>query len=135
MQFKGQWVPWPKEERDALKEKIQLHLSLNNNNRTHAAKSLGVHVRFLYKLMKEKFIEVDWEKEFPPQKPNIFFAQSSQKRCINMKKALKAKSMQNLAILSPRVKCLKKIGLSNYRISNLIKSSTKTVANCLKYES
>lgn len=134
MQFKGQWVPWPKEERDALKEKIKLHLSLNNNNRTYAAKSLGIHVRFLYKLMNEKFIEVNWNKEFPPKKPNIAFAQSSQKRCVNLKKAWQAKSKQHIAILSPRVKCLKKIGLSNYNISTLIKCSTKTVANCLKYE-
>jgi hypothetical protein len=29
--------------------------------------------------MKQKFVEVEWDKEFPPQKPNISFAQSSQK--------------------------------------------------------
>jgi hypothetical protein len=134
MQFKGHWIPWPKEEREALKEKVQLHLSLNNNNRTYAAKSLGIHVRYLHKLMKQKFVEVDWDKDFPRQKPNISFAQSSQKRCVNIKKAWEAKSKQHIAILSPRVKCLKKIGLSNQHISTLIKSSVKTVANCLKYE-
>jgi len=134
MQFKGHWVPWPKEEREALKEKIQLHLSLNDNNRTYAAKSLGIHVRYLHTLMKQKFVEVDWDKEFPPQKPNISFAQSSQKRYINMKKAFEAKSRKNLEILSPRIKCLKKIGLNNQRISHLVRCCTKTVANCLKYE-
>jgi len=86
MKFKGHWMPWPKEERNALKEKIQLHLSLNDNNRTYAAKSLGINVRYLYKLMNEKFVEVDWNKDFPPLKPKIYYAHTAiMKRSANMK--------------------------------------------------
>lgn len=135
MQFKGHWIPWPKEERDALKEKIQLHLSLNNNNRTHAAKSMGIHVRFLHKLMKDKFVEVDWGKDFPPLKPQISHAQSATaKRSASIKKAWSKKSQQHTALLSPQIKCLKKIGLSNLKISKMIKCSPKTVIKCLNYE-
>lgn len=136
MQFKGHWIPWPKEEREALKEKIQLHLSLNDNNRTYAAKSLGIHIRYLHKLMKQKFVEVDWDKDFPPSKPRISYAQSATaKRSASIKKAWARKSQQHTALLSPQIKCLKKTGLSNVKISNIIKCSPKTVAKCLKYES
>lgn len=62
----GKWVAWPKAEREALKDKIKINLKLYNNNRTLTAKALGFATsRPLRRLMRDKFPEVDWNKEYP----------------------------------------------------------------------
>lgn len=66
MKYEGGWRPWPKAEREALKEKIIYNFKLNKNSRIKTAKALGfTSSRALKKLLDEKFIEINWAKEFP----------------------------------------------------------------------
>ena len=134
MLWKGKWIEWPKAEREALKEKIQLHLSLNNNNRTEAAKSMGFKLRYLYKLMEKKFVEVDWSKEFPPPRPR-FHLSSVYKgvRVAKMKATLRKKSQARIARLAPQVIEMRSKGASIHKIRSTFKLDYKTVKQCLNY--
>ena len=78
MKFEGgKYVSWPPRERNALKDKIILSLKGNKNNRTHAAKELGISPKCLHRLMSEKFIEVDWRKDYPPPKMGFGYLDSA----------------------------------------------------------
>lgn len=66
MLYNGKWYPWPKQEREALKEKIILNFKSNGNSRVKTSKALGFSsCRPLKKLLDEKFTEIDWSKDFP----------------------------------------------------------------------
>lgn len=130
----AKWVPWPKEERESLKEKIKLHLSLNNNNRTYAAKSLGVHVRTLLRWMSQKFIDVNWQKDFPPPKPVINLSNADKiKRDNKSRETNKLKSKIFIANLAPKVLALKAKGFSKSKIHKTLGCSYGTVSKCIKF--
>ena len=134
MLWRGKWVEWPKEEREALKEKIQLHLSLNGNNRTDAANSMGINLRYLYKLMEKKFVEIDWRKEFPAPKPRIITSSDSLKRRVaNMKSTWKKKAEARIARLSPQVVKMRSQGASYHKIRSTVKINYATLKKCLNY--
>lgn len=134
MLWKGKWIEWPKEEREALKEKIQLHLSLNNNSRTEAAKSMGIQRRYLYKLMEKKFVEINWPKKFPPPKAQLHLplANKSQ-RVAKMKATWQKKSEARIARLSQQVVEMRSKGFSYHKIRTELKCNYKTVKQCLNY--
>lgn len=134
MLWRGKWVEWPKEEREALKEKIQLHLSLNGNSRTEAAKSMGIQLRYLYKLMERKFVEVDWSKEFPPPRPRFHLPLVDETgRVAKMKATLLKKSQARIARLAPQVIEMRSKGASYYKIRSTLKCNYKTLKQCLNY--
>ena len=95
MLWKGKWIEWPKAEREALKEKIQLHLSLNNNSRTEAAKSMGIQRRYLYKLMEKKFVEINWPKKFPPPKAQLHLPLANKSQRVAKMKATWRKEVRS----------------------------------------
>lgn len=129
----GKWVPWPKEEREAFKEKIKLHLSLNDNNRTRAAKSLGVYPRTLNRWMTEKFVDVDWRKEFPPPKSEFNLSNVDNiKREEKIRETKKRKSKIFIATLAPKVLALKAQGFSKNKIHTTLGCSYESVSKCIK---
>ena len=134
MLWKGKWIEWPKEEREALKEKIQLHLSLNGNNRTEAAKSMGVQLRYLYKLMEKKFVEVNWAKEFPPPRPRFHLSLVNKSgRVAKMRATWRKKSEARIARLAPQVIEMRSKGASYHKIRSTLKCNYKTLKQCLNY--
>lgn len=129
------WVPWPKEERESLKEKIKLHLSLNNNNRSHAAKSLKVNPKTLYRWMNEKFVEVDWQKDFPPPKPFFDLKKINIiERAAKTNETRRRKSQMFIASMKPKVLTLYSKGFSRNKISQTLKCSFNTVNKCINHE-
>ena len=134
MLWRGKWVEWPKEEREAMKEKIQLHLSLNGNNRTRAAKSMGIPIRSLYKLMEKKFVEVDWQKEFPPPPPRIAHAlANNERRIAGIKSTWQKKSEARIARLAPQALKMRLEGATFHMIREKLKCNYQTVKKCLNY--
>ena len=104
MKWDGKWKPWPSSERNALKQRIQLALKMFGNNRSHAAKHLRIHVRYLYKLMHDKFIEVDWTKEFPPPVISIVDQNTNQeKRSQSIKKSWEKRSQELQKLRGPKI--------------------------------
>ena len=65
MLYNGSWQPWPKKDRDGLLEKVIILLKLHNNVRSKVAENLGISIRGLKSLLDKKFIEIDWEKDYP----------------------------------------------------------------------
>jgi DNA-binding protein Fis len=59
-----EWREWDKHEMEDTKKRIISALILHGNNRTAAAKDLGINRNSLYKLMR-RITGVDWNKEYP----------------------------------------------------------------------
>ena len=59
------WERIPEEERRAQKIDIINALIATDGNRTRAAQLLGRHKKDLWRIMHEKFPEVDWNKDYP----------------------------------------------------------------------
>ena len=140
MLFKGKWVPWPESEREALKERIIFLFKAFDNNRTAVSKKLGFpSPKSLRKILDEKFIEIDWAKDFPIPNPSF---RLSHLRSINplieqnrVKSLRKRKSKDSQAYyesLLPEVKLLFEGGMPRYKIAEKLKSSKKTINNVLK---
>lgn len=65
MLYDGSWNPWPKKDRDGLLEKLIISFKLHDNVRSKVAKNLGISIKELKSLLTKKFIEIDWEKDYP----------------------------------------------------------------------
>ena len=136
MIYDGKWRPWPKKERDALRDKIKLALSFCGNNRTEAAAHVGVSPRYLRKLMKSKFVEVNWAKDFPPPVSKFHnYAGSEIKRKASLSKYYEKIKQEKDKLLMPRVLELKDKGYSNNKIATELHTSKRIVKRCLNYES
>jgi hypothetical protein len=124
---RGKWHPWPESERQAFKQKIIFALKSNNNNRGKAANYLGIHVRYFQKLLKDKFIEVDWRKEYPPPivLPKVDVEAVREGCRLRFEKNAKKKT--------PEIQKLLNEGLPIYLIAEKIKSSKVTVKKYISY--
>ena len=138
MLYKGKWVIWPKKDRESLKERITLLLKANDNNRSIVAKKLGYSTsRALKKLMDEKFIEVDWDKDFPINRDASWLHNNqkiSQKRIEGIKKAHNSRHIELCKSLLPEVKELFKSGMPRYKIAEKLGRSKNTINKVLKTE-
>lgn len=131
----GKWKPWPKKERENLKEQMILALSLNNNSRTLAAKAMGLGRRHFYKLMNKKFVEVNWDKKYPAPKPNIKDARIDHaKRIKNMKAAQQRKSEEYIKNIYPKYKELQKQGLLKSHIRRALGCNINVINKCIEYD-
>jgi len=131
----GKWVPWRSSERNALKSKIILALKFNKNNRTRTAEFMGISPRKLSSLMKEKFIEVDWAKDFPPLERGAEL-QTSNQRTESSKKGWEKRQKDYYDQISPSIINLYLSGLSNNQIRIKLGHSRNVIANIIKkYES
>lgn len=132
---RGKWIPWKPSDRNALKSKIILALETFSNNRTRAAEFLGFSAKKLTKLMKEKFIEVDWDKEYPSLQRGALL-QTEKGRKESSKKGWKRRQETYYKEISPAIINLHKKGLSNNQISVNLGHSRNVIANIIKkYES
>jgi len=124
---RGKYIPWPEEEREAFKNKLIFALKTNGNNRGKAADFLGMHVRYLQKLLKEKFIEVDWRKDYPPPKvlPKV--------NIDAVRKGCRLRFEKNAKKKIPEIKKLLNEGLPIYLIAEKTKSSKETVKKYIEY--
>lgn len=126
MIYEGKWIPWPKEEREALKEKIIINLKMNNNSRIKTAKALGYSSsRALKKLLDEKFIEINWSKDYPP--PRFFCPE--EKRLDGIRQSF----LNRFNKMYPKIKSLKAKGFSEHEISEHIGLSYKTTLKYINY--
>lgn len=131
--YSGKWKPWPKKDRDFLKEKIILTLSFNDNCRTKAAKALGYSRRYFYKLLKNKFVEIDWAKEYPP--PRNKYLQDycdTPSRIANIAKTWQHKGKEYRLQYLEEVNKLISQGKSIHYIANELKICRNTVKKCLQ---
>tara|TARA_R110002153_G_scaffold5754_7_gene26643 strand:+ start:4876 stop:5730 length:855 start_codon:yes stop_codon:yes gene_type:complete len=131
MKWDGKWKPWPKVEREALKEKIFIGLKLNNNCRLKAAKYVSVSQRYFQKLLK-KFPEVDWAKEFPVQRYK-FSSEDNSKRLEKLRESKLKSKEAFLQEMSPKVISLLDQGCSYVSICKSLKTSKITINNCIQY--
>jgi hypothetical protein len=132
---RGKWIPWKASDRNALKAKIILALESHSNNRTRAAQFLGFSATKLTSLMKGKFIEVDWDKEYPPlQKGALLQTEKSRKE--SSEKGWKRRQKNYYKEISPAIINLHQKGLSNNQISINLGHSRNVIANIIiKHES
>lgn len=131
--YNGKWKPWPKKDRDSLKEKIILTLSFNDNCRTKTAKTLGFSRRYFYKLLKNKFVEVDWAKEYPPPKHKyIKDYRDMPIRVSNITKTWQHKGKEYRSQYLKEVNKLISQGKSIHYIANELKICRNTVKKCLQ---
>jgi hypothetical protein len=130
--FDGKWRPWPKKERENLKEKIRLALVANGNSRRKAAKDLGVCYRTFFTLLKEKFVEVDWTKEYPPEKPNPHL--HPEKRRKSLKRFYAEAKEKKRKLLSPKIHELISQGYSRNKITKILKVAKPFIKYCIEYE-
>lgn len=136
MIYDGKWKPWPKKEREALRDKIKLALSFCGNNRTEAAEHVGVSPRYLRKLMQTKFVEVDWAKDFPPPVSKFHnYSGTEIKRKASLAKYHQKIKEEKDRLLRPKVLELKNKGYSNNKIAEKLGTSKKIIKRCLDYES
>lgn len=131
--YNGKWRPWPKKDRESLKEKIILTLSFNDNCRTKTAKALGYSRRYFYKLLKNKFVEIDWAKEYPPPKrKDLNHCRQSPTRVANITKSWRQKAKKYRSQYLEQVNALKSKGKSIHFIANQLKICRNTVKKCLQ---
>ena len=120
-----------KKERQALLEKIIVGLKLNNNIRSKTAKYLNFKHKEFRKLLTDKFIEVNWEKDYPiPEKTGQPITQG-QRAAMNL--ARQKKSEHRMKTLEPKIiNCLNK-GKSKLFICKELSLSKKFLNKCIKY--
>lgn len=136
MIYEGKWKPWPRKEREALRDRVKLALAFCGNVRSEAAQHIGISPRHLRKLMKNKFVEVDWDKEFPPPSSSFKNYHGSEvKRRASLAKYYEKVKREKDEFLLPKVLDLKGKGYSNYKIAVELGTSKKIVKRCLNYES
>ena len=153
--WKGHWVDWDPLLRQAAKHKLMEALIKSKNNRTHAAKYLGVHRNKIYKLFR-KFPEVDWEKEYPappPPRPSSSYSDSMKKRMrdgeipfekgnssdveakriANMTKAKRAKRKETIEEMLPKIdSALKETGGNRTKACHLLDLSPSVFGKLLR---
>jgi hypothetical protein len=135
MKWDGKWKPWPVTERNALKQRIQMALKMFGNNRSQAAKHLRMHVRYLYKLMHDKFIEVDWTKEFPPPVVSIVDQKTDfKKRNESIKKSWVKRSEKLQKLRGPKILALHHKGYNLTSIHRELGHSKKFIKKVIENE-
>jgi hypothetical protein len=119
-----------------LKDKIKLALCFCKNNRTEAANHVGISPRYLRILMKNKFVEVDWAKDFPaPPSQFCNYHNTELKRKASIAKYWQKAKAEKDRLLRPKILKLKNEGCSNNKIATELGTSKKIVKRCLNYES
>ena len=130
--YSGKWKPWPKKEREALKEKIILALSLNGNCRKKAAEVLGYSRRHFYKILDNKFVEINWSKDYPSPKKFAVPHLHNPKRVKKMKESWLLKAKKYRSTYVNKVIELRNSGNSLHAISQELKICRNTVKKCIK---
>ena len=99
---------------------------MNNNSRIKTAKALGYSSsKALKKLMDEKFIEINWSKDYPP--PRFFCPE--EKRLDGIRRSF----LNRFNKMYPKIKSLKAKGFSGHEISEHIGLSYKTTLKYINY--
>ena len=120
----GKLKPWLPTEREGFKEKIIIQMKLHNNNRAAVTKALGYKCsKTLKNILENKFIEIDWDKEYPPPKKNHKY----------LTDASKNKMLENIEKFYPEILKYKKEGLSARKISTILPLSRRTISKYFKY--
>lgn len=133
--FNGKWKKWDPKERSLLKKKLQLALSMHKNSRQDAAKFLNMTRKRFYYLINKKFVEVDWEKDFPPTRGNIASMRLHEtKRLANMKAAQEKKKLEYTKKMLPKVMKLINQGYTKTKTAEMLQTSKKIVNRCIEYE-
>lgn len=131
MIYDGKWKPWPKKERQALLEKIIVGLKLNNNIRSKTAKYLNLSIKEFRKLLTDKFIEVNWEKDYPI--PEKIGQPITQEQRVAMNLARQKKSEHRMKTLEPTIINHLNEGKSKLFICKELSLSKKFLNKCIKY--
>lgn len=127
MLYDGSWKPWPKKDRDGLLEKIIILFKLHDNVRSKVAENLGISIRELKSLLTKKFIEIDWEKDYPVSR------EIKEKQKLLLKKGRERKTLSRILKLQPAIE--------GYMMSNKTKKFMKEslgishgfLNKCIKY--
>ena len=99
-------------------------MKLHNNNRAAVTKALGYKCsKTLKNILENKFIEIDWDKEYPPPKKNHKY----------LTDASKNKMLENIEKFYPEILKYKKEGLSARKISTILPLSRRTISKYFKY--
>lgn len=133
--YDGKLKPWPKQEREALKEKVIIALKLHNNNRSKAAKYLGFTTsRPLKKLMIEKFIEINWDKEFPIIERGANAITPDQRLAMTLSR--QKATAERIESLKDQIIPLLSSGIPKYKICQVLEISKSFLNKCIDhYES
>lgn len=133
--FDGKWKKWDPKERELLKKKLQLALSMHKNSRQDAAKFLGMTRKRFYYLINKKFVEVDWEKDFPPTRGNVeVLRMYENKRIANMRAAHEKRKLEYTKKMHPKVMKLINQGYTKTKTAEILQTSKKIVNRCIEYE-
>tara|TARA_X000000950_G_scaffold43209_2_gene48490 strand:- start:41545 stop:42414 length:870 start_codon:yes stop_codon:yes gene_type:complete len=127
MLYDGSWQPWPKKDRDGLLEKVIILFKLHNNVRSKVAENLGISIKELKSLLNKKFIEINWEKDYP-----VSHEIKDEHRLL-LKKAREEKTLSRILKLQPAIE--------GYIMSNKTKKFMKEslgishgfLNKCIKY--
>lgn len=133
--FDGKWKPWDKKERENLKEKFKLALHLNNNCRMQAAQYMGISRHHFYDMCNNKFVEVDWQKDFPVNTPSIIDRNIDHEKRVAKIRETKAKQKHEYTLkMYEKVKPLIDQGFSKTKISRTIGSNKEVIQRCIDYD-
>lgn len=127
MLYDGSWKPWPKKDRDGLLEKVIILFKLHNNVRSKVAENLGISIKELKSLLNKKFIEINWEKDYPVSR------EIKDEHRLLLKKAREEKTLSRILKLQPAIE--------GYMMSNKTKKFMKEslgishgfLNKCIKY--
>lgn len=119
----GTLKPWPHVEREGFKEKIIIQMKLHNNDRVAVTKALGYKcTKTLKNILDNKFIEIDWSKDYPPPR----------KSCEAAINARKNKMLEDVKKYYPEILKYKKQGLSFSKMSFILPLSRRTISKYMK---
>lgn len=133
--YDGKWKPWDKKERESLKEKFKLALHLNDNCRMKAAEHMGISRHHFYDMCNKKFVEVDWQNDFPVNTPNISERNIDHQKRIESIRATKAKQKHQYTLkMYKKVKPLIDQGFSKTKIAKTVGANKNVIQRCIDYD-
>jgi len=127
MLYDGIWKPWPKKDRDALLEKIIIFFKIHNNVRSKVAEDLGISIRELKSLLNKKFIEIDWEKDYPVSH------EIKEEHRLLLKKAREEKTVSRILKLQPIIEGYIKSDKTKKFMKESLGISHGFLNKCIKY--
>lgn len=98
-------------------------MKLHNNDRVAVTKALGYKcTKTLKNILDNKFIEIDWSKDYPPPR----------KSCEAAINARKNKMLEDVKKYYPEILKYKKQGLSFSKMSFILPLSRRTISKYMK---
>ena len=127
MLYDGSWKPWPKKDRDGLLEKIIIFFKIHNNVRSKVAEDLGISTKGLTSLLNKKFIEIDWEKDYPVSR------EIKEEHRLLLKKEREQKTLSRILKLQPIIEGHIKSDKTKKFIKESLGISHGFLNKCIKY--